>query len=109
MFEEELGLLDRQLDLLDKLETVFIQNEYFSEGLGDTAIGHEESKDPKMSVDIWLHVGVAHPPCWQKLLHCFVSLSSVIPKLPIRSDSVVLACSFPSLLFCLKYSSFLEL
>jgi len=44
--EETLLLLERQLDLLDMFETVLIQKEHFSEGLGDTATGQEESKDP---------------------------------------------------------------
>ena len=72
------------------LETVLTQNEDFSEAFGDTAKGHELSKDPKTSVYIWLHVGVGHPFGGHKLVHCFVSLSSLKLKLPLRSESLYL-------------------
>ena len=51
-WEEKLSPLDRQLDILRKLETLSIQDKHFSEVLGEHTSGQEGSKDPKISLDV---------------------------------------------------------
>ena len=51
-WEEKLSPLDRQLDILRKLDTLSIQDKQFSEVLGEHNSGQEESTDPTISVDV---------------------------------------------------------
>ena len=50
--EEKLSPLDRQLDILRKLDTLSIQEKHFSEALGEHNSGREESKDPTILVAV---------------------------------------------------------
>ena len=86
--EEKLSPLDKQLDIWRNLETLSIHDSHFSEALVEQSSGQEESKDPTTLGDVWD--------------------SGCSPGKAILPSAVGLDMHFPSLLFCLKNSDFLD-